>query len=154
MIRVKRLVNAIVDNLRSIAELVAVLQGKEEAIFAYHDVYPAKSSVALAIVELEPGQIMVAWNGTAPAAAAMGFWQHNVKIFIRAEEEVETLDPDGYYELFRLIFDGVPEGQELTMRQLEQIPECDPMENETIDRSTDAEGVDYFEVNLTFTEKL
>lgn len=154
MIRVKRLVNAIVDNLRSIPELVAVLQGKEEAIFAYHDIYPAKSSVALAVVELEPGQIMVAWNGTTPAAAAMGFWQHNVKVFIRAAEEVESLDPDGYYELFRLIFDGIPEGQELTMRQLEQIPECDPMENETVVRSTDAEGVDYFEVDLSFTEKL
>ena len=40
------------------------------------------------------------------------------------------------------------------MRQLEQIPECDPMENETVVRSTDAEGVDYFEVDLSFTEKL
>lgn len=154
MIRVKSLVNAIVDNLRSIPELVACLQGNEEAIFAYHDIYPAKSSVALAVVELQPGQVMVAWNGTTQAAAAMGFWQHNVKIFIRAAEEVEGLNPDGYYELFRLIFDGVPEGQTLTMRQLEQIPECDPMENETIVRSTDGEGVDYFEVNLSFTEKL
>lgn len=154
MIRVKSLVEAIVNNLRSIPELVAILQGREEAIFAYHDIYPAKSSVALAIIELQPGQIMVAWNGTSPAAAPLGFWSHNVKVYIRAAEESETLDPEGYYELFRLIFDGVPEGQSLTMRQMEQIPECDPMENETIVRSSDAEGIDYFEVDLNFTEKM
>lgn len=154
MIRVKQLVDAIVDNLRAIPELVALLQGNEEAIFAYHDIYPAKSSVAMAVLELEPGQIMVAWNGTTPAAAPMGFWRHNVKIFVRAAEEVQTLNPEGYYELFRLMFDGVPDGQTLTMRQMEMIPECDPMESETIVRSSDIEGTDYFEIDLNFTEKM
>lgn len=154
MIKVSKLINSVVDKLRQIPELVALLHGDENSIFAYHDVYPSKSSLALAVIELKPGQIMVAWNGSGPAPAPMGFWQHNVKVFLRGAEERDDVDPEGYYDLFRLIFDGVPAGQALPMRSIEFVPECDPMSNESISRSSDIEGVDYFEIDFNFVERV
>jgi hypothetical protein len=154
MIKVSTLVNSIVDKMRQIPELVSLLHGDENSIFAYHDVYPTKSSLALAVIELKPGQIMVAWNGSAPGPTPMGFWTHNIKVFLRGVEEKEGIDPEGYYDLFRLIFDGIPEGQALTMRQIEFVPECDPMANESISRTSDIEGVDYFEIDFDFVERI
>lgn len=153
MINVSRLVDSIVDNLRAIPELVALMQGRDESIFAYHDLYPDRNSLTLEITKLLPGQMMVAWTGTTPSSG-MGYWNHSIKIYARAIEEPSNgAAPDSYYEIVRLVFDGVPAGQSLTMRQIEFLDFCDPMANENVFRSSDIEGIDHFEIDLTFTER-
>lgn len=153
MINVSSLVDAIVDHLRKIPDLVAILQGRENAIYAYHDRFADTNSVALAIAKMEPGQLMVVWVGSVPGAPT-SWWKHQIKIYIRAnEEDFNGATPEGYYEIVRLIFDGVPEGQSLPMRAIEPLESVDPMQDESISRSSDLEGVDYFEIDLAFNER-
>jgi len=153
LIKVSELVDAFVDHLRRIPDLVAHLQGRPEAIYAHHDRYPDVNSLALAVQQMEPGNVMVAWVGSQPSSG-MSWWKHQLKIFIRANvEEFSGTSPDGYYEIVRLMFDGVPEGQTLEMRSIEPVDRVDPMSDWSIARSSDIEGVDYFEIDLTFNER-
>ena len=59
---------------------------------------------------------------------------------------------DAYYKLFRLITKGVPAGSAVPMLNATVHGSCHPMDLPLIQRQTDAEGVDYFEVPITFTE--
>jgi hypothetical protein len=148
------LINALVSSYRTIPALVALLGGKQQNIFAYHDVYPENASVVEAVMQLQPGQMMIAWNGSSPAPTPMGFWSHAIKIFIRASEEAVSVQPSSYYEVFRLAVDGVATGTTIPMRDFEVVNYCDPMTDVNIDRSTDPEGVDYFEISMNFVERL
>jgi hypothetical protein len=67
----------------------------------------------------------------------------------------ETFDgdpPTAYYRLFRLITKGIPASGTAPMLYTTVHPSCHPMDLPLIQRQTDAEGLDYFEVPLTFTE--
>ncbi len=60
-------------------------------------------------------------------------------------------EPTAYYRLFRLITKGVPSA-DVVMLNATVHPSCYPMDLPMIQRQTDAEGLDYFEVPITFTE--
>ena len=50
------------------------------------------------------------------------------------------------------IVKGVPEQFGHQMLNVQIHPSCHPMDLTSIQRQTDAEGLDYFEVSITFTE--
>lgn len=54
-----------------------------------------------------------------------------------------------YYRMFRLITKGVPIGSDVPMENVTVHPSCSPMDLPSIQRQTDAEGLDYFEVETT-----
>ena len=60
--------------------------------------------------------------------------------------------PLPYYRMFRLITKGVPAQPAQPMLNATVHPSCQPMDLPAIQRQTDAEGLDYFEVPITFTE--
>ena len=60
--------------------------------------------------------------------------------------------PTAYYRLFRLITKGVPASAGVPMLNATVHPSCYAMDLPMIQRQTDAEGLDYFEVPITFTE--
>ena len=67
----------------------------------------------------------------------------------------ETFDgdpPTPYYRMFRLITKGVPTASGERCSNTTVHPSCYPMDLPSIQRQTDAEGLDYFEVPLSFTE--
>jgi hypothetical protein len=152
MLNVAELINAIVAKLQDIPDLVACLKNQPEAIFAYHDIYPSKSNLLKAIATMKSGQIMVAWAGCQTPGASMGYWSHNIQIFVRAAEEDPSTSPDGYYRIIRLIFDGIPRGGSCSMRQLSFLPYLDPMTGESAVRLVDEQGADYFEVRFQLVE--
>ncbi len=57
-----------------------------------------------------------------------------------------------YYRLFRLITKGAPTSAGADMLSATVHPSCYPMDLPSILRQSDAEGLDYFEVPITFTE--
>ncbi|MBX5496672.1 MAG: hypothetical protein IRZ15_15160, partial [Bryobacteraceae bacterium] len=63
MIDTAALVDNLVALLRDIPELVAEMGGDEQKIFAYHDQYPKRASLAAAIHEMPAPGIMAAWQG-------------------------------------------------------------------------------------------
>jgi len=153
MIDPSTLIDSLVALLRDIPDLVMEVGGDPERIYAYHDQYPKKSSLALAIHQMPAPSIMAAWQGTAPGSfGGMDVWKHHVVLYLRARETFEGDPPTAYYRLFRLITKGVPASADVPMLNATVHSSCYPMDLPSIQRATDAEGLDYFEVPLSFTE--
>jgi len=153
MIDPSTLIDSLVALLRDIPELAMEVGGDPERIYAYHDQYPKKSSLALAIHQMPAPSIMAAWQGTAPGSfGGMDVWKHHVVLYLRARETFEGDPPTAYYRLFRLITKGVPASADGPMLNATVHSSCYPMDVPSIQRATDAEGLDYFEVPLSFTE--
>jgi hypothetical protein len=147
------LVDNLVALLRDIPELVTEMNGDPERILAYHDQYPKRSSLAHAIHQMPAPSILAVWQGTYPGAfGGMDVWKHRVTLFLRARETFEGDPPTGYYRLYRLIKKGVPASVDQPMLNVTVHPSCYAMDLPPIERQTDAEGLDYFEVPITFTE--
>ncbi|HWR52544.1 MAG TPA: hypothetical protein VN428_15645 [Bryobacteraceae bacterium] len=150
MINPSDLVNNLVALLREIPEMSAEMSSDPERIYAYHDQFPARVSVAQAIHDMPAPSLMAVWMGTAPGMlGGVDVWKHSVTLYLRAGEGG---GPTAYYRLFRLITKGVPASTGVEMLNATVHPSCYPMDLPMIQRQTDAEGVDYFEVPMTFTE--
>ena len=153
MINTAELLDNLVAMLRDIPELVAEMNGDPERIYAYHDQYPKKASLVHALHSMPAPGIMAAWQGTAPGGfGGMDVWKHHVVLYLRARETFEGDPPTAYYRLFRLITKGVPASAGVPMLNATVHSSCYPMDLPSIQRATDAEGLDYFEVPLSFTE--
>lgn len=151
MIDPSGLVNNLVAMLCDIPELVAEMGGEASRIYAYHDSYPKNISLAHAIHNMPAPAIMAVWQGTQPGTfGGVDVWKHQVTLFLRAKDE--TTVGTAYYRLFRLITKGVPTAAGVAMINATVHPCCYPMDLPTIQRQTDSEGLDYFEVPLSFTE--
>ena len=153
MIDPAAIIDALVTLLRDIPDLVTEVGEDPERIYAYHDQYPKRSSLALAIHQMPVPSIMAAWQGTAPGSfGGNDVWKHQVSLFLRAGETSDGDPPTAYYRLFRLITKGVPESTGLPLLNSTVHSSCYPMDVPSIQRATDAEGLDYFEVSMSFTE--
>lgn len=146
------LIDNLVVMLRDIPELVTEMGGDATRIYAYHDQYPKKPSLAYAIHQMPAPSIMVAWQGTIPGSFGLcEVWKHQIALYLRARE-TQDIDPPAYYRLFRLITRGVPTAGGQPMINATVLPSCNPMDVPSIQRQTDAEALDYFEVSMAFTE--
>jgi len=153
MINPAELVDNLIAMLRDIPDLVTEMSGDSERIFAYHDQYPKRSSLAHAIHQMPAPSVMAVWQGTAPGSfGSAEVWKHQVTLYLRARETFDGDPPTAYYQLFRLVTRGVPSSAGVPMLNATVHPSCHPMDLPLIQRQTDAEGLDYFEVPITFTE--
>jgi len=153
MINPAELVDNLVGLLRQIPDLVAEMDGDQYRIFAYHDCYPKQAGLARAIHAMPVPGIMAAWQGTSPAAlGGVDVWRHHVTLYLRARHTMPGDPPSAYYRLFRLITKGVPSSVGLPLVNATVHPSCYPMDLPLIQRQTDAEGLDYCEVPISFTE--
>jgi hypothetical protein len=153
MIDPSQLVTNLVAMLRDIPELISEMGGDPERIYAYHDQYPKRVSLAHAIHSMPAPAIMAVWQGTAPGSfGGMDVWKHQFALYLRARETADGDPPTAYYRLFRLITKGVPTAAGVPMLNATVHPSCYPMDLPMVQRQTDAEGLDYFEVPITFTE--
>lgn len=153
MIDTSVLIDNLVAALRDIPELVSEMNADPEHIYAYHDQYPKRSSLAYAIHQMPAPSIMVAWQGTTPGSfGGNDVWKHQITLYLRAGETAEGEPPTAYYRLFRLVTKGVPAAAGVPMSVVTVHPDCYPMDLPSVQRQTDAEGLDYFEVSIQFTE--
>jgi hypothetical protein len=153
MIDPSELIDNLVAMLRDVPDLVAEAGGDPERIYPYHDSYPKNVSLVHAIHAMPSPSIMAVWQGTAPGTfGGMDVWKHQVTLYLRAGETFEGDPPTAYYLLFRMITKGVPTAAGVAMLNVTVHPSCYPMDLPSIQRQTDAEGLDYFEVPLSFTE--
>ena len=151
MIDASEIVNNLVTMLRDVPDLVTAVGSDANRIFAYHDSYPKNVSLAHALHQMPSPSIMVAWQGTQPGAfGGVDVWRHQIALFLRAKEESTV--GTAYYKLFRLIVKGVPAATGIALENATVHSSCYAMDLPSIQRQTDAEGLDYFEVTLSFTE--
>ena len=153
MINAAEITNSLVALLRDIPELVEEMGGDGERIFPYHDLYPKRVSLALAIYQMPSPGIMVAWQGGGLGSFG-GFeaYKHRFSIYLRAGENFADDPPTAYYRLLRLILKGIPASGSQPISNTTVHSSCHPMEVAEWSRQTDSEGIDYFEVAVTFTE--
>jgi hypothetical protein len=153
MIDASEIVTNLVAILRDIPDLLAEVGGDPMRIYPYHDSYPKNVSLVHAIHAMPSPSIMAVWQGTQPGSfGGVDVWKHQVTLFLRAKETFEGDAPTAYYRLFRLITKGVPASAGVPMLNVTVHPSCYAMDLPLIQRQTDAEGLDYFEVSITFTE--
>ena len=153
MIDPSELITNLIGTLRDIPDLVVEMGGDAERIYPYHDSYPKKVSLVHAIHSMPAPGLMVVWQGTQPGSfGGVDVWKHQITLFLRAKETFEGDAPTAYYRLFRLITKGVPTAGGVEMLNVTVHESCYPMDLPQIQRQTDAEGLDYFEVPLSFTE--
>ena len=153
MIDPSELITNLIGTLRDIPDLVVEMGGDAERIYPYHDSYPKKVSLVHAIHSMPAPGLMVVWQGTQPGSfGGVDVWKHQITLFLRAKETFEGDAPTAYYRLFRLITKGVPTAGGVEMLNVTVHDSCYPMDLPQIQRQTDAEGLDYFEVPLSFTE--
>ena len=153
MIDTSDLVDNLVATLRDIPGLVDEMAGDPERIYAYRDQYPKHVSLTHAIHQMPAPSIMAVWQGTQPGFfGGVDVWKHQVTLFLRAKETFVGDPPTAYYRLFRLITKGTPTAAGVEMINVTVHPSCYPMDLPSIQRQTDSEGLDYFEVPLSFTE--
>ena len=153
MIDPSEIVTNLVVMLRDIQDLVSEMDGDGDRIFAYHDQYPKNVSLVHAMHAMPAPSIMAVWQGTQPGSfGGVDVWKHQVTLFLRAKETFADDPPTAYYRLFRLITKGVPTAAGVEMINAMVHTSCYPMDLPSIQRQTDSEGLDYFEVPLSFTE--
>lgn len=167
MINPKTILGEWVAVLSSIPQLVAALtvDGEGNAppwsngpIQAYSDGPATDSNLRVAILQMPPGSILVAWLGTAPRRLSGALlYAHKFSMFLRAPETGV-----GYEDIFNMIVEGVPtlnNSENLAMMHVAVDPGCYPMDldlptaqRSTIVVSNDGATFDYFEVTVTLTE--
>ncbi len=153
MIDTSELVDNLVATLRDIPELLHEMDGDPDRIFAYNDRYPDHISLPHAIHSMPAPSIMAAWMGTSPGAfGGVDVWKHQITLYVRARQTFEGDPPTPYHRIFRLVTKGVPTQSGQPMLNTTVHERCYPMDLPAIERQTDAEGLDYFEVPVTFTE--
>lgn len=152
MIDPSEIVDNLVDLLRDIPELLQLMGGEEDRIYAYHDLYPEKVSLEEAKAQLKSPGMIVAWVGTYPGSYGGEAWKHGITITLRAQVESADDPKAGYYALFRQIVKGVPSSLDVALINAAVHASCNPMDTPTIERQADAAGVDYFEITTAFTE--
>jgi hypothetical protein len=156
MIDPSELVDNLVAALRDIPDLVAEMGSDADRIYAYHDQYPQRVSLAHAIHQMPVPGLMAVWQGTQPGSfSGVDVWKHQLTLFVRVgasavKEGVAV--PTTYYSLFRLIVKGTPSTGDQPILNTAIHDSCYPMDLPMIQRQTDSEGLDYFEIPIQFTE--
>lgn len=143
------LIDAQVDILRLIPELVTDVGGDSSRIFAYVDTYPTEIDSTRAIHDMPNNSVMVMWRSTGLGShARREVWKHNFAWIIRG------VDP---LTMWTHVVNGVPTGGTERLTRREVHPACYPMDTPRIDRKSlfigmDA-SIDYYEISVTYTEK-
>ena len=151
MIDPSEIVTNLVALLRDIPALVTEVGGDPARVYPYHDSYPKNISLVHAIHNMPAPSIMAVWQGTGPGSFGnVDVWKHQITLFLRAKPEANA--GTAYYRLFRLITKGIPAAAGIAMENATVHPSCHAMDLPQIQRQTDAEALDYFEVPLSFTE--
>jgi hypothetical protein len=148
------LVDGLVTAMQDVADLVTAMGDDEDRIYAYHDRYPDKSSLGKARYEMKSPSIMVAWMGLMNEGG-VDPWKHKISIALRAASEADDATFVGYNGLLKLIWNGKKDpndAEEQPIKYKSILTSCYPMELESFLRQTDAAGIDYFEITVSFTE--
>jgi len=161
VINPKTILGEWVTALQACPDLVTAIGGTASNIRAFMEGLATDNNLRLAILQMQPGSILVAWNGTTPRRLAGGalHFAHHFSLYLRAPEQNSTAT---YADLFSLLVSAIPSGGESWQSLLHfQIdPGCYPMDldlpsaqRNTVVVSADGATLDYFEVQATLVEQ-
>ena len=149
MIKPSNIVSALTALLRKIDDLVEAMGGDESRIVAYDDIYPQNVNLPHAIHEMPSPSILVVYQDWGVGADENGQpINHRLTIYIRPAAD------SSYSDLTSMFINGIPADQPLQLINITVLDDLDPMQIEgRCSRQLDEEGVEYWELNITFNEK-
>jgi hypothetical protein len=161
MINPKTILGEWVTALRSCPDLVTAIGGDDNNIRPFMEGLADHNNLRLAILQMPPGSILVAWNGTTPRRLTGGalHFAHRFSIYLRAPEQNSTAT---YADLFWLLVSAIPTGAPSwsSLLHFQIDPDCYPMDldlpsaqRNTVVVSADGATLDYFEVQATLVEQ-
>jgi hypothetical protein len=161
MINPKTILAEWVAVLRNLPALVTALGGDPNSIQLYSETavvfgQPAENNLRLAILNMPPGSVMVAWQGTRPGRlGTLLTFVHEFSIYLRAPAGGNV----GYEDLFYALVNSSPSGSTLKMLHTNVDPNCEPMDfylpaaqRNVMVVSSDGATFEYFEVRTSLIE--
>ena len=147
------IIDALILLLRDIPDLVTAVGGDETGIFAYKDAYPTSVSLRDAIYVQPTPSVMVAFQARRRAAPIGG------GSFVTISHDLLAIIRPGsvshYASIAALILEGVPTSVGLALCNVDVISSCDSfgVDLPELQRESDANGIDYYTLLLSFREK-
>jgi hypothetical protein len=148
MLDIATMTNTLVDTFREIPELVAMCANQDpNYVSGYIDSGPPLNSILTAIYDMSDGSVLVAWDETEfTSNDQMSMWVHRFRVYVRALPDDSSLD------MARTLINGIPTGQNLRWRFLQLLPELYASNVIGMVRDTDAEYIDYLNVQVELQE--
>lgn len=160
MLNPETVTSTVVDAIRSIPQVVALLDGDAGRIFGHYYHYGRELRLAEAVGKLVPPAILVVWKGTQGGNFdGMTIFKHRLEIYIRtanmASVTFPTL-PTGPGYLWWLICNKPVNGltsPPRNIREVQLIPgQLEIMDTPSISHLQDEDLMDYFCGSLVFPE--
>jgi len=124
------------------------LDGNPNAVAEYIDLTATANSIARAVYAQPNGSVLVAWMLTTISASEQKTaWEHLIEIYCRAMKQKSPL------KLLNAVIGGTPEGSDLPWRYMCVNEYMLPVHINDIARTIDEEGIDYYVIRASFTEK-
>ncbi len=162
MIDGAELIDELVGLLQTVPDLLAAVGDDEDRIYAYHDSYPEHIDIEQARRLMPVPSVMVSYRGMQPRGGDLDPWDHVIELDLRIGKETppaEGEEPDpgettarGYYRMIRALIKGKPAGWDVALLNGSVLESCYPAAVQSIQRQSDREGIDYFEVLMSFRE--
>lgn len=138
------ILDAIVAKLKLIPSLVTLV-GSAGKISAYTD---ADRALFASVYEMTDKAILVAWMGTAPGIFGDAeVWKHRFSIYARPGVGVRM------GTLFHTIITGAITGENLKLPYINFDPPSEMMDTPSAQRIQDEDGIEYFEISFTMSDK-
>ena len=135
------------------AKIADIPEVRDEVVYPdnvsfYADTFPTAISLARAVYEMGPGRILVAWVSTnVNTSEPMNSWVHTFSIYVKAAKDRPVLP------LVNGIVDGRPASNSgLKLRHSPVLAGTLPPEILSIERVTDGDAIDHFEVKVQIEE--
>jgi hypothetical protein len=143
------LVAELVALLQAIPELVTAMGEDATRIYGHADQYPQNVNLARAVHGALSPSVMVAYRGFGPGSMGAGQpIKHAITLYVRPGINGSCS------AIGKLLIDGVPAGQPLPMVSATVDDDLDPMFLEgNYESQEDAEGVEYWQLNISFNQK-
>lgn len=152
MINPSTLTDAVVAALQGIPDLVAAMHDDPTRIYAYHYLYGEESKFDLALNEIKPPSILVAWEGTLGGNFnGYTIWKHRIGCYVRSSNMANVDVPTSYEYLFYTMVNGPVNGGQ-NIRYINVLPTVDIMDTPQAIHMLDEERMDYFKVEMVFPE--
>lgn len=153
MLNPEVLADAIVAAWQSIPGLVAAMGGDRNNILAHKFYYGIENNLGKAVSELNPPAILVAWRGTMGGNFdGQTIWKHPFEVYIRTKNAASDQIPSGPGHVWWLMMNGAVNGTTLNIRQIQLLPNVDPMDTPTITARQDEDLMDFFCASLVIPE--
>lgn len=142
MISLSGLLTAVAAKLSAISAVTTLAP----TVTAYIDSVPTNNSLGQAVYQMTTGEVLIAWTSTNIADDGYQ-WRHNISIFAKAAESQSSL------ALLNAIVDGKATGDgNIPWRLTELLPGLTVGDVDEINRITDSQSIDHFEIKVSLLE--